>query len=272
MDAPLSTRENANLLDAMFFPLAKALPDGEADPVDVGEGPWKFRGIASDTTPDVEDDTILRKALDLSYADSRGFVNWDHSGEPEHQIGFLTSAELIDPAKVPALSKRLGVDLNPTASVFVEGELYKYVPKAEAVANLIKSAPAGKGVGLSLQGAMARDVSDGSIVKAFVRGVAITPVPAHPRTLVDLAKSLRAAGEAADAAKVAELSPAMVDAISAEVARQTSDLRKAAAPPSNPLTVDEATLLVLKRHPSWSYKLARDVVQFSIQKAEGDPK
>ena len=39
--------------------MVKAVQDGDT---------WKFAGIASDETEDVEGDTILRKALDVSYA------------------------------------------------------------------------------------------------------------------------------------------------------------------------------------------------------------
>lgn len=263
--------ENETLATLGFFPLGKTAGLEGEDAVDVGDGPWQFRGIASDETPDVEDDAILRKALDLSYAAARGFVNWDHSGEPEHQIGYLERAELIAPNRVRSFQSQLpeGVTLSKSASVFVQGTLYKFVPKAEAVAKLIKSAPPGKGVGMSLQGAMARDTSSGDIVRAFVRGIAITPVPAHPMTMVSLAKSLRAASDAArpespEAGVSLELLRAVDEAANRAVAEQ---LAKHGMPaPGKVLTEEEAILATLRKHPHWTYSLARDVVRYAIQK------
>ncbi len=78
---------------------------------------WKFAGIASDETEDVEGDTILRKMLDVSYASQRGYVNWDHSRAPEDQIGYLTTCEVVDHGDVERLSKNFGVDIPSTASV-----------------------------------------------------------------------------------------------------------------------------------------------------------
>lgn len=265
METPIEHIEN--LADLALFSLEKN-ETGVPDATDVGAGPWRFRGIASDTSPDVDEDEILRKHLDLTYADSRGFVNWDHSKAPEDQVGHLTKAQLITPAQVAKFQEELGdgVKLSKTASVFVEGELYQYVPRAEAVAKLIKSAPPGKGVGLSLQGALARDSASDDIVRAFVRGVAITPVPAHPRTLLHLSKSLRAAQESAGSNEQG-VNPEVLRAITEAVDGLGSDLRKSLGiVEPNQLTQDEAVMVVLKSHPRWSYSLATDVVRYAMQK------
>jgi len=207
---------------------------------------WKFAGIASDETEDAEGDTILRKSLDLTYASRRGYVNWDHKREPELQLGFLTKAELVSGKDIETLKKKLDVDLPKTASVYVEGTLYKYVPKAEAVYNMMKSiTDPTRGPGMSLDGAMAREVTSGDVVKAFVRGVAITPIPAQPNTLCRLVKSLR------------DYSAGENDKHGLEQERMLKGM-----------TFDEATLWVLKQKPEWTYDLASRVVRFTIQNKE----
>lgn len=243
------------------FDLVKALPGDEERAEDVGVGPWRFLGIASDESQDVEGDSILRRSLDLSYADSRGFVNWEHSSEPEHQIGYLTKAELIRPGDIKRLEKDLGIELSKTASVLVEGELYKYSSKAEHVANLLKSAPAGKGLGLSLQGALARDPENGDVLKAFVRGVAVTAVPAHPRTLAQLAKSLeKDLTKSPDPADVPDVIRGYVDA-------KVEELRRAIqGEPPVMIPRDEALLVIMRRHPSISLATAEKVYDFVSQK------
>lgn len=248
---------DVDLATCAFF---KALPPDEERADDVGLGPWRFQGIASDESEDVEGDEILRRSLDLSYAASRGFVNWEHSKEPEHQIGYLTKATLIEPAQVRKFEDQLGVKLSKTASVFVEGELYKYASKAEHVANLLKSAPAGKGLGLSLQGALARDPENGDVLKAFVRGVAITAVPAHPRTLAQLAKSLRGdqlAGESCDAVDAA---------VKQYVDEKFEELRRSADPsPPRMISRNEALMQILQRFPNATLPTAERIFGYALK-------
>lgn len=255
-----------SLADLRWFHLGKFIPGDRPDSEDPGEGPWRFRGIASDEAPDVEGDEILRRSLDLGYAASRGFVNWNHGTDPEDQIGWLDRAELVSPRDVPRLEDDLGVALSKTATVFVEGSLYKYVKRAEAVASLLKSAPPGKGLGLSLQGEMARDPKDLRILKAFVRGVAITQVPAHPRTLVSLAKSLKGGGMQKEAGK--GLSPEELREVAGLVSGSlAAELRKSLGiPEPRPLTRDEAILTVLKNRPHWTYAVAAGAVDHVMHK------
>lgn len=241
----------------------KALPPDMERADDVGEGPWRFRGIASDESKDVDDDAILRKTLDLSYAASRGFVNWEHSSEPEHQIGHLTKAELIEPKALVRYEKELGVELSKSATVFVEGELYKYVNKAEAVANLLKSAPAGKGLGLSLQGALARDPENGDVLKAFVRGVAITAVPAHPRTLAQLAKSLSPGPVDRDSCD--SLDPSVKHYVDERI----QELRCSIQGPEPQLFKREQALMwILRRYPQITLPTAEQIFEYAMKTKE----
>jgi len=231
---------------------------------DTPDGPMKFMGIASDESEDVEGDKILKKNVDLSYAKARGYVNWDHSREPGNQLGFLTKAEIVDGDNVGKLRKDLGLPISSSASVFVEGEFYKHVPKAMEVFNIMKSTPVGQpGLGLSLDGAMARDLTSGGIVRAFVRGVAITPVPAHPKTLMRLKKSLQGYELFREAGAMPEDLPA---AIASEV---VAELKKSMGPAEHPkMSLDQAALWILKKKPEWTYNFAQKVVRYSMLKTK----
>lgn len=220
--------------------LCKSLEAGSQDS-------WKFKGIASDESPDVTGDEILRKSLDLTYAQQRGYVNWDHSRKPEDQIGFLTHVEILGGARLGELQKNMGVSVPDTATVYLEGELYRYVKRAQAVHDLMKSAiDAGnaKGLGLSLDGVMARDRESGGIVKAFVRGVALCTVPAHPKTMCMLMKSLQS------------YSSGDVDGVKEVV----EGLQKSA----RVMSAQDAILWVLQQRPKWTYEFATKVVNYTI--------
>lgn len=224
------------------------------------DGPWMFQGVASDESEDVEGDNILRKALDVTYAARRGYVNWDHGKGPEDQIGYLTRCEVLTPSRIEELSKSNSRILK-TSTVFVEGELYKHVPKAAATYKLLKSIPDGAaGPGLSLDGTLARNRQNLGIVKAFVRGVAITPAPAHPSTIAQLKKSLMAY----DAILRAEGElPVNLPAVLAK--EVVAELRKNMQPASGGMTHDEAVLFVLRKRPRWTYELASKLVRYTQQ-------
>lgn len=227
------------------------------------DAPWSFQGIASDESKDVDGDRILRKHLDISYATSRGFVNYDHSRAPEDQIGFLSSVEILEPERIKSLRDSTGLDIPDSATVFVEGQFYKHVPRAKDVVGIMKSAPAGRGLGLSLDGVAARDGGN-AIVKAFMRGVAVTPVPAHPNTMMALIKSLKEAEtESVEAAVAGQVSPEVIQAIVDGLGRV---LLKSESPgkEAKRLSRDEAVLFLLKSRPHWSYELANRVVAYTI--------
>ena len=155
---------------------------------------YKFAGIASDESADDSEysESLLRNVLDLSYASKRGFVNWNHSREPEDQIGFLTKAVLIAPKEVKKYADTLGVPLRETATVYVEGGFYKHVKKVEAILDIMTSVEPGEpGMpGLSVDGSSVRDAETHQMLKAIIRGVAVTPFPAQVNTFCMLKKSL----------------------------------------------------------------------------------
>jgi hypothetical protein len=210
--------------------------------------PWRFAGIASDESEDVQGDSILKKSLDLSYAQQRGYVNWDHSREPADQLGFLTSIEVISGSKLSTIKKSLGIDVPETASVYYEGELYKHVPKAVEVQHILKSIaenPNAKGLGVSVDGVCARDKEDRTVVRAFVRGIALTPAPVHTQTLAVLRKSL-----------LSNSSSEVIQMLNREVGKDV--LLKS-------MNREEAILFLLKRKPNWTYRFADQVVSYTLQ-------
>lgn len=208
----------------------------KATPSEGDEENWSFRGIASDESRDVDGDQIFRKALDLSYAQERGYANWNHSQEPADQIGYLTKCELITDASRETLSKALGVELQKSATVYIEGSLYPYIERAVTVQRLLKSAPPGRGLGISVEGGVQR-FKTGQLAKAIVRGVAFTPTPAQTKTMVQLRKSLLAATE------------------------QTG------------LNFEQAVVWVLRKKPSWTYENAAAFVKYTqLRKLKGDRK
>jgi len=211
--------------------------------VQTEEETWKFAGIASDESKDTDGDVLLKDILDLSYANARGFVNWHHSREPEHQIGFLTKAEIIEGPRIIELEKKFGVELSKTASIFVEGELFRHVKKAQATRDILLSARPGYvgSVALSIDGAIAKDAETGESVKAFIRGVAMTTIPAHVKTLTQLTKSIKEAMEKTDLGKE----------LIGEVLRKGLDF-------------EQAALWLLKKRPWWTYDIASKVVQLTI--------
>lgn len=204
---------------------------------------WTFKGIASDETPDIAGDEMLKSIVDISYAQKRGYVNWNHSQEPKDQLGFLSKCAVIEGDHVlEELAKSFDRPISPTACVYVEGELYKNVAQARHVWDVMSSTPEdAPGLGLSLEGGLARLKTTGKLVKAIVRGIAITPRPAHPCTFMELRKS--------------------ISDHEAEILEKAAD--------EAGLNHDQAVLFVLQKRPRWSYDLASKLVQYTMQKREG---
>lgn len=237
-----------------------------AKPASGEEDYWTFHGIASDEGMDVEGDTLLKKALDVTYANTRGYVNWDHGRGPEDQIGFLTKCEILTPSRIAELRKSFP-NISDKATAYVSGELYKHVARAKTTRDMLKSASESSadtymGPGLSLDGAVARDRKSGGLIKAFVRGVAITPQPANMLTTARLKKSLAAYNELEGIG--GNLSPEAVQLIAGAV---VDEMRKSAAPllGNTSMNRDQAILWLLQKRPHWSYELASKVVRYTMQ-------
>jgi hypothetical protein len=228
------------------------------------QAPWQFEGIASDEAPDLDGDAILKKTIDLTYAQQRGFVNWDHSRLPEDQIGYLTSAEIIPVERVRELKKTFP-EIRDTASIYVTGELYRDTPRAQHVQRILKSLRANnsnRGLGLSVDGALARDLKSGGIVKAYVRGVAITAQPMHPNTLLSLKKSVALYNELDGANFPLDL---LQDQHRETLSRLDALLKTVEGTPG--LDHDQAVLFVLKQRPHWTLEIAQQLVDHTKSKA-----
>jgi len=241
--------------------------------VSKGSEGWSFSGVASDEGEDEDGDAILRKQLDISYAQERGYVNWNHSRNPADQIGYLTKCEIIGPDQAGQLKKDLGLDIPDSASVFVEGRLYEHVGRAKEVRDIMRSATdASRGPGLSLDGSVAR--TKGKLTKAIVRGVAFTPMPAQKRTLAVLKKSLATESEL-DSLTAMEKNPFdMVVGADSHEEEQPLELRIAMAvanviqsrevAKTEGFTFDEAVMWVLRRYPRWNMLMAEQFVSMTM--------
>lgn len=204
-------------------------------------GLWKFGGIASSESMDEEGDSILRKTLDLTYLQKRGYVNWDHGRSPSDQIGFATKAEIIPAGQVEKYQDLLDVPLSKASSVYVEGVLYQHVKRAQEVHDILKSIPQGTegALGLSVEGAMIK-LDNGTVARAIVRGLAMSPAPAHPDTLCRLVKSLRSG-------------------VDTTVGHEPT--RQARVDEPKLLTFNDALVLVQRTYPGISFQKAEGLVK-----------
>lgn len=202
----------------------------------------KFGGIASSEGTDEDGDAILRKHLDITYISKRGYVNWDHSRSPENQLGFITKAVIIKPDEINMYEDLLETPLTKSASLYVEGSLYKNSSKAMDVHRLLTSIPKGVdgSLGLSVEGGVLR--KDGGIQMALIRGVAITPTPAQPDTLCRLMKSL-----SLDVSTSVE-SEMVIEAI------------------NKGLSESEAVVRVMELRPNLPLELAKKIVKYVFNK------
>jgi hypothetical protein len=139
----------------------------------------------------------------------------------------------------------LQVPLAKGASLYVEGELYRESAQAQHVYRMLKSIPQGTqgALGMSVEGGVQR-TKTGGVHRAIVRGVAITPAPAHPETLCRLVKSLSLDVTTAVEGVVAE------DAI------------------KKGLTESEAIVRLMELRPNYPLGLAKKIVQFVFAKVQ----
>lgn len=192
---------------------------------------WNIYGIASSENIDEEGDRILRSALDISYLQKKGYINWNHSAQPSDQLGYTTRSEIIEPKQIPEYQKMLGIDISPHSSLYIEGALYRESRKADEVRNILKSVPKDASIdnslGLSIEGAILRHESKKP--KVLIRGLAITPHPVHTDTVCRLVKSL-------------------TEEISVKV---------------NQLTKQDALLFILQKYPKITFDLATRILNYA---------
>ncbi len=142
------------------------------------DGSWKIAGLASTESKDLQGEILLRSGLDLSPIDqNKGWLNFDHSSKLEDRLGTLDGYSITD------------------KGLMVSGTLFKHVPKAQAVqqimASLKEQGQIGR-CGLSVEGVITgRSSTDSKIITgAKINAVAITFSPVNTDTYVDLVKSM----------------------------------------------------------------------------------
>ena len=150
---------------------------------------WEIKGVASSEKIDNDGEIILRNQLDISYVKSHGYINWNHEQTPDSQIGFIKNAEIIGRDDISKYEDIIGKSISSMSSLYVEGILYKHVPKAFDVFNILKSTPQSfnRGLGLSIEGVRKNQAG---LDKAIIRGVAVTHIPCQTDSLFMLSKSL----------------------------------------------------------------------------------
>lgn len=141
-------------------------------------------GLASSEDEDQQGETILQKGIDFSPLVQHGHINWNHRAGPENVIG--------EPTVVDFRDTRNGYGL------YMEGVLYKGIPAADAVWNLLcaveKAREGGhsrRQLGWSVEGGIVeRDERRPTIIKkSIVRHMAVTHEPVNAKTYIELAKS-----------------------------------------------------------------------------------
>lgn len=135
-----------------------------------GEQVRRIRGFASNTNRDRQDESIVQKGLDISDFLNYGWFNYDHDntkilGYPDKEKTTIVSG-----------------------GFYVEGTLLKGVPLADhvwEVAVALKKSGAPRKLGFSVEGKVLKRDDDGTILKAKIYNVAITPNPVNPTATWD---------------------------------------------------------------------------------------
>lgn len=141
-----------------------------------GDDPWRIGGLAATDARDIDGENIVMEGLDTSYlASGRAVFNWNHGDSPGDIVGEID------------VFKKSKKDL------YVEGFLYKGVQKANDIYDLMRTMAKSskRRLGFSVEGKI-RQREDNTIVKSWVKAVAITHEPVNPFTMADLVKSMAA--------------------------------------------------------------------------------
>jgi hypothetical protein len=145
----------------------------------------RVKGIASTVSAvDSDGETLFPDGFDVSPLLSSGFLNWDHQqkSRPAAIVGEPTEAKII----------------NNGRDLYIEGFLYPDSEEAQQVAQLAKVLDRNSStrkLGYSIEGQVLERASNDKksplykqILKARITGVAITPCPKNPNTVLSLVK------------------------------------------------------------------------------------
>ncbi len=161
-------------------PLAKSFDKGKLKskiPEDLLD--WVIVGIASTEDRDIQGEILIQKGIDFRPLLASGYLNWNHSHNPEDQVGIPTYLEVVEG---PAL--------------YIEAVLLSEVERAKRIRDFMRSMEAVREKGgpvrrmaFSVEGE--KVLLNGDIVeKCLVDQMAITHEPVNPFTWADLVKSL----------------------------------------------------------------------------------
>jgi len=141
---------------------------------------WLIRGYASTSARDRDNEVVNPLGLDIKYFLERGWINYNHSNDPDDLIGVPIKGS-IDERKF-----------------YLEGELLKSQPKAKDVWNLavaLHKAGYPRKLGLSIEGKIIERDKD-VIKKAIVYNVSVCPHPINPEATFEAVIKGLAAGYA----------------------------------------------------------------------------
>lgn len=138
-----------------------------------------IKGIASSEVEDTDGETLVPAGYDIVPLLNSGFLNYNHQAvkDPSAIIGEPTKAEIINNGK----------------DLYIEGFLYKKSKLAKStyeLAQTLEENSPNRRMGFSIEGkALERDpLNPKRITKARITGVAITPCPKNPNTLMSIIK------------------------------------------------------------------------------------
>lgn len=144
-----------------------------------GKEIMKIGGIASTASVDADGEILDPAGFQLDYFLNSGYLNWHHQAktDPTAIVGEPTKAEVTKDG------------------LYIEGILYADSKTAQGIYSLAKTLEKNKStrrLGFSIEGkVLERDPLDETkILSAQITGVAITPTPKNPNTLLNIIKGL----------------------------------------------------------------------------------
>jgi hypothetical protein len=139
----------------------------------------KIKGVCSSEVEDTDGEVLVPAGYDITPLLTSGFLNYNHQANKDASaiIGEPTKAEIRNDGK----------------DLYIEGFLYSDSEEAKKVyklAQVLEKNSPNRRLGFSIEGkALERDpLNEKRITKAKITGVAITPMPKNPNTLMNIVK------------------------------------------------------------------------------------
>jgi hypothetical protein len=146
---------------------------------DIGESTnskrW-IQGIASTEDEDLQGEVVIQSGIDTSYFLKYGYINDDHKQGPKHKVGEPTECRVTK------------------AGLWIKAFLYKGQEQSEYWWDLMKAqeqSGATRQIGFSIEGKIIRRAGK-SILKCWLKDIAITASPVNTHSWAEIVKSLSA--------------------------------------------------------------------------------